>query len=158
MTGLVTVLSERLVKSRSAMLGKPINQVNDEAELGPGYIYRLWNTERVQLSTVNKIAKVLECRACDLMEEIETEGASTGGTGGTVYLQAKPHNNGVVHIWEDLGKDGLNAPYKDFPDGTACQRVDRKIYKLEGGIATISYYKVNCEGVIGYVEVEQVRE
>lgn len=75
----ITVLSERLVKSRAALLGKPINQVNDHAGLGPGYIYRLWNTEKVQLSTVNKIAHVLECKACDLLEEIEVNEDNLAG-------------------------------------------------------------------------------
>lgn len=70
-----TVLSDRLVKSKAALKGMPLNQVNKEAGFGPNYIYRLWGADTMQLSTVNKIAEVLGCRACDLLEEVEISGS-----------------------------------------------------------------------------------
>lgn len=66
-----TVLSERLVKSRAAYVQKTLADVNKESGLGNGYIYRLWNSEKVMLDTINRIADVLGCKACDLLEEVE---------------------------------------------------------------------------------------
>lgn len=66
-----TVLSDRLVKSKAALKGIPLSQVNAEAGFGPNYIYRLWGTDKMQLSTINKIADVLGCKSCDLLEEVE---------------------------------------------------------------------------------------
>ncbi len=66
-----TVLSDRLVKSKAALKGIPLSRVNTEAGFGPNYIYRLWGTDKMQLSTINKIADVLGCKACDLLEEVE---------------------------------------------------------------------------------------
>ena len=68
-----TVLSGRLVKSRAALLGKSLQDVNNEAKFGTNYIYRLWDRETVTLETINKIADVLNCEACDLVEVIEVE-------------------------------------------------------------------------------------
>lgn len=68
-----TVLSERLVKSKAAYAQKSLADVNKESGLGNGYIYRLWNSDKVMLDTINRIAAVLECKACDLLEEIEVE-------------------------------------------------------------------------------------
>lgn len=68
-----TVLSKRLVKSKAALLELSLNDVNDLAGFpkGSGYIYRLFGRENVQLNTINRIARVLECPARDIMEEIE---------------------------------------------------------------------------------------
>jgi DNA-binding Xre family transcriptional regulator len=67
-----TVLSERLVKSRAAYLQKSLTEVNKETGLGDGYIYRLWNTDKMMLDTVNRIAAALNCQACDLLEEVDS--------------------------------------------------------------------------------------
>jgi DNA-binding Xre family transcriptional regulator len=65
------VLSERQVKSRAALLGMSVLAVNDKAGFGTNYIYRLWGKDTVTLETVNRIAMVLECSVCDLIDEIE---------------------------------------------------------------------------------------
>ena len=66
-----TVLSERLVKSRAAYVQKSLAEVNAESGLGHGYVYRLWNSDKVMLETVNRIAAVLGCKGSDLLEEVE---------------------------------------------------------------------------------------
>lgn len=66
-----TVLSGRIVKSKAAYMGISLNDLNNSAGFGTNYIYRLWDKDRVTLESVNKIAAVLDCRACDLLEEIE---------------------------------------------------------------------------------------
>lgn len=63
-----TILSERKVKSRAALMGMNAQQINNEAGFGPNYIYRLWGSEAVTLATINKIASVLKCDACDLLD------------------------------------------------------------------------------------------
>lgn len=68
-----TVLSERLVKSRAAYLGKSLMDVNIETGLGNGYIYRLWNRSNVTLKTIDRIAKALDCSFFDLVEDVEKE-------------------------------------------------------------------------------------
>ena len=66
-----TVLSERLVKSRAAYIQKSLADVNKESGLGNGYIYRLWNSDKIMLDTINRIADALDCKSCDLLEEVE---------------------------------------------------------------------------------------
>lgn len=65
------VLSERQVKSRAALLGMSVLAVNDKAGFGTNYIYRLWGKDTVTLETVKRIATVLGCSVCDLIDEIE---------------------------------------------------------------------------------------
>ncbi len=65
-----TVLSERLVKSRAAYLQKSLAEISKETGLGNGYIYRLWNTDKMMIGTVNRIAEALDCKACELLEEV----------------------------------------------------------------------------------------
>lgn len=66
-----TVLSGRLVKSKAALQELSLNELNDKAGFGTNYIYRLWDKDKVTLESVNKIASVLGCSACDLLEEVE---------------------------------------------------------------------------------------
>jgi DNA-binding Xre family transcriptional regulator len=66
-----TIFSERLVKSRAAYLQKSLADVNEQSGLGNGYIYRLWDSDNVMLKTVNRIAEVLGCKACDLLEDVD---------------------------------------------------------------------------------------
>jgi DNA-binding Xre family transcriptional regulator len=68
-----TVLSERLVKSKAALQGMSLVALNKKAGFGMNYIYRLWNKETVTLESINKIANVLNCSVCDLLEEREVE-------------------------------------------------------------------------------------
>lgn len=70
-----TVLSARKVKSRAALKEMTLQQINDAAGFGPGYIYRLWGSEDILVSTVNRIAQALDCGVCDLLEEVEVEAA-----------------------------------------------------------------------------------
>jgi DNA-binding Xre family transcriptional regulator len=65
------VLSERQVKSRAALLGMSVLAVNDQAGFGTNYIYRLWGKDTVTLETVKRIATVLGCSVCDLIEEVD---------------------------------------------------------------------------------------
>jgi len=68
-----TVLSERQVKSRAALLGMSVLAVNDKAGFGTNYIYRLWGKDTVTLESVNRIAMALGCNVCDLIEVVEVE-------------------------------------------------------------------------------------
>lgn len=68
-----TVLSERQVKSRAALIGMSVLAVNEKAGFGSNYIYRLWGKDTVTLETVNRIAKVLGCTVCDLLEEVKVD-------------------------------------------------------------------------------------
>jgi DNA-binding Xre family transcriptional regulator len=68
-----TVLSERQVKSRAAFLGLSVLAVNEKAGFGSNYIYRLWGKDTVTLETVNRIAEVLGCNVCDLLEEVQVD-------------------------------------------------------------------------------------
>ena len=66
-----TVLSKKLTEIATIRQDKTLVRVNDEAGFGPNFIYRLWGRDNIQLSTVNRIANVLGCSACDILEEIE---------------------------------------------------------------------------------------
>lgn len=70
-------------------------------------------------------------------------------------LQAKEWNNGKVHIWHTL--DETTTTFTDVADGTRCTKLDDKTHRLIGPPPPIFYYHVNCNGVIGYVEVDQLR-
>lgn len=73
----------------------------------------------------------------------------------SVTLDAKSWNEGKVHIWNSLHES--SATFIDLPDGTLCEQVDGKTHRLIGPPPPIYYYHVDCDGVIGYVEVDQVR-
>ncbi len=68
------VLSGRLAKAKAAMAGITLTEVNDRAGFSKNYVGRLWNKDNMQLSTLVRIAKALECSVCDLLEEREVEG------------------------------------------------------------------------------------
>jgi DNA-binding Xre family transcriptional regulator len=88
-----TILSGRIVKSKAAFLGISLSDLNDRAGFGSNYIYRLWDRDKVTLESVNKIASVLGCKACDLLEEVEglIEGSapSSSEAGGTLTDKPK---------------------------------------------------------------------
>lgn len=75
--------------------------------------------------------------------------------GSQVILKAKPWNDGNVHIWHTLVE--AEATFTDVREGTRCQRLDNLTHKLIGPPPPIFYYHVACDGVRGYVEVDQVR-
>jgi len=77
-------------------------------------------------------------------------------SGNQVILAPKSWNNGMVHIWADL-VDGPDAKYTDVVGGTICDKADHNIYMLGEGNTAISYYKVKCGEISGYVEVDQTR-
>lgn len=68
-----TVLSGRIVKSKAAFLGLSLTELNDKAGFGTNYIYRLWDKDAVTLESVNRIATVLGCGVCDLLEDVEVD-------------------------------------------------------------------------------------
>ena len=72
------VLSERQVKGRAALLGMSVLAVNDKAGFGTNYIYRLWGKDTVTLETVSRIATVLGCSVCDLIEEVDESQIEAG--------------------------------------------------------------------------------
>lgn len=72
-----------------------------------------------------------------------------------VTLKAHSWNNGSVHVWSNLNEDATTM-HVDVPDGAECKRLDNEWYKSRYAPA-IYYYRVNCNGVIGYVERDQVR-
>lgn len=71
-----------------------------------------------------------------------------------VLLRAKPWNDGQVHLWSQVAEG--DVPYVDIPENTICDRLDDKTHKLGDGTTAIYFYKVNCQGHVGYVAVEQV--
>jgi hypothetical protein len=76
----------------------------------------------------------------------------------TVTLKAKPWNNGYVHVWHTIVEaPGVPTPFTDVRDGTRCTRLDQQTHRLIGPPPPIYYYHVDCNGVVGYVEVDQVR-
>lgn len=70
-----TVLSGRLVRSHAALIEKTLMEVNAAAGFPPksSYIYRVFGSDKVQLSTINRVARALGVRACDILEEVEEE-------------------------------------------------------------------------------------
>lgn len=66
-----TVLSERKTKAAAAMIGVTLEHVNEQAGLGVAYVSRKWGRDNIELSTINRIANVLGCSACDITEEID---------------------------------------------------------------------------------------
>lgn len=75
-----------------------------------------------------------------------------------VILESKPWNNGYVHVWKTIIEErGVEALYTDIRDGARCQKLDNEEHPLVGDGPPIYYYHVDCNGVVGYVEVEQVR-
>jgi hypothetical protein len=83
------------------------------------------------------------------------DGASIANS---LKLVAKPWNDGYVHVWADLteGPD-VDAQYKDIHEGTVCTKLDNESHVLGSGDTAIYYFKVNCSGTIGFVEVDQAR-
>jgi hypothetical protein len=83
------------------------------------------------------------------------DGASIGNS---LKLVAKPWNNGYVHLWAELIEGpGVDAQYKDIPEGTVCTKLDDESHVLGSGDTAIYYFKVNCNGTVGFVEVDQAR-
>lgn len=74
---------------------------------------------------------------------------------GQVSLRAKPWNEGMVHVWAVLSES--NDAHTDVPESASCTRMDDHTYELGSGSTTIYYYKLSCNGVVGYVERDQVR-
>lgn len=72
-----------------------------------------------------------------------------------VRLSAKPWNDGKVHMWAVLSES--NNEYTDVPENASCARADDVTYTLGSGSTTLYYYKLSCNGVVGYVERDQVR-
>ena len=70
-----TVLSSRKMKIRAATIEKSLEVASKEAELGHGYIYRIGGKDTMSLNTLSRIAKALDCRVCDLLEEVEEDDA-----------------------------------------------------------------------------------
>lgn len=75
-----SVLSGRIVKSKAALAGMSLTEVNDKAGFGTNYINRLWDKDKVTLESINKIAQVLGCKACDLLEEVVEDETEEGNT------------------------------------------------------------------------------
>lgn len=71
-----------------------------------------------------------------------------------VALVAKEWNNGKVHVWKSL-QEGSDQ-FVDVPASTICTRLDDNLYKLGSGDTTLYYYKLSCNGTVGYVETDQV--
>lgn len=72
-----------------------------------------------------------------------------------VNLRAKSWDDGVVHVWSDLNES--SSTHIDVAENTACTRLDDHTYKMGSGSTAIYYYKLACNGVVGYVERDQVR-
>ena len=53
------VVSERKVKSRAALLGITLGELNEKAGFGEHAIYRMWGKDRITLNTLNRISNVL---------------------------------------------------------------------------------------------------
>lgn len=92
------------------------------------------------------------CFAAIVVSYLPDEGRPPSGN--EVILVAKPWNNGAVHLWHSIVE--AEATFTDLPDGTRCERLDNHMHKLVGPPPAIYYYRVNCGGIAGYVEVDQV--
>lgn len=67
-----TIFSERLLRSQCALRGLTLRELNDQVfKPGNNFIYTLLNKERINVKTINRIARVLECSVCDMLEEID---------------------------------------------------------------------------------------
>lgn len=75
--------------------------------------------------------------------------------GDIVTLQSKEWNHGKVHIWNNLNEDATTTRIS-VPDNTPCTILTDAIYETPLP-PHISYYRVDCAGVIGFVETEQVK-
>lgn len=73
-----------------------------------------------------------------------------------VRLTAKEWNDGKVHMWQDLRGDS-ETTFIDVPESASCARMDDKTYNILDGGPPIHYYRLTCNGVIGYVEIDQIR-
>lgn len=87
------VVSERKVKSRAALLGMTLGELNEKAGFGEHSIYRMWGKDRMTLNTLTRIANVLGCDIADLLEEAEGErgyalGVDRLGKAATGYTTA----------------------------------------------------------------------
>lgn len=71
-----------------------------------------------------------------------------------VNLRAKEWNNGYVHLWTDINE--ASAAHIDVPESASCIRMDDHTYKVGSGSTALFYYKLICNGVVGYVERDQV--
>src|SRR3982751_2850592 len=82
--------------------------------------------------------------------------ADAASIGNSLKLVAKPWNDGYVHLWSVI-IDGpeMNDQYKDIHEGTVCTKLDDESHVLGSGSTAIYYFKVNCNGAVGFVEVDQ---
>jgi DNA-binding Xre family transcriptional regulator len=91
-----TVLSGRQVKSRAASLEMSVRTLNNKAGFGTNYLYRLWGKETVTLETVNRIAIVLGCNVCDLLEEIEESETKASGPKTEATVKSKNRRRKIL--------------------------------------------------------------
>lgn len=91
-----------------------------------------------------------------LMFAPQTSHAFTPSSSNTVELVAKPWNHGKVHLWHDL-TDGPDASYTDIAEGTKCTQLGAAKVAFGTGSDKLYYYKLHCNGKVGYVAVDQVR-
>lgn len=75
----------------------------------------------------------------------------------SVHLAAKSWNEGKVHMWHGLGGYGSDSTFTDVSESASCRRLDNKTYQIQDGGPPIYYYKLACNGSVGYVEVDQIR-
>lgn len=73
----------------------------------------------------------------------------------TVTLRAESWNNGYVHVWANLSES--SDRYTDVPGGTRCRKLDSRRHKLGTGATAIDYHRLDCNGVVGYVQWNQAR-
>lgn len=68
------ILSRRLVAAKAALERMTLTEVSDQLfSRGSGYLFRILDTDRVQLRTVAKVANVLNARIEEIVEEVEEE-------------------------------------------------------------------------------------
>jgi hypothetical protein len=85
-----------------------------------------------------------------------SQSADAASIGNSLKMVAKPWNNGYVHLWAEL-TEGPNEQFKDIAEGTVCTKLDDESHVLGSGDTAIYYFKVNCNGAVGFVEVDQAR-
>jgi hypothetical protein len=72
-----------------------------------------------------------------------------------VTLHAIERNHGLIQFWSST-ESGPSARYVTIPEDTSCKKVDDQQYSLVIGDQTLVYYKLICNGLVGYVDSAQI--
>lgn len=127
--------------------------------LSAGYTSPTRDTKTAKNDTISLEPRQIVNDAVYLERRQKVKGNTKAGkvSSPQVQLVAKPWNDGMVHMWHGLGGYGDDPTHTDVSESAYCLRVDDEIYQIQDGGPPIYYYLLVCDGIKGYVEIDQTR-